>query len=284
MKQHSASVETSNKAVVDSAETEKTKLQELRTGLKSDHESFQATLSSQISQLKDELVKESTLKDSLTLKTEEAELLSTKLEASEKQVNDLLSERVVMRSSITDVTGLLSNIIETRDSMIPITMRKHLAEELKPVFAMLHRLKGVFNQPFNPKQRGESVTGGSRKENVAGGSRKEEPKAPVKPVKPIVKKEPKDKETLFHDDPIIDNDSEEEITEEELKRRKVCEAEMDEHQQITREAEEKERAEKEAHATLQRSFHILSGCSRLGFGNSSWTGVGMKIRQLGQVL
>ncbi|CAH1451105.1 unnamed protein product [Lactuca virosa] len=65
--------------------TEKTKLQELQTGLKSDHESFQATMSSQLSQLKDELVKESTLKDSLALKTEEAKMLGTKLKASEKQ-------------------------------------------------------------------------------------------------------------------------------------------------------------------------------------------------------
>ncbi|CAH1454223.1 unnamed protein product [Lactuca virosa] len=87
--------------------TEKTKLQEFRNGLKTDHESFQATISSQLSQLKDELVKESTLKDSLALKSKEAKVLSTKLEASEKQVHDLLSERAVMRSCITDVTGML---------------------------------------------------------------------------------------------------------------------------------------------------------------------------------
>ncbi|CAH1444057.1 unnamed protein product [Lactuca virosa] len=131
--------------------TERTKLQDIQTGLKSDHESFQVTISSQLSQLKDELVKESTLKDSLALKTEEAKLLSTKLEALEKQVKDLLSERAVMRSCITDVTGLLSNIIETRDSMITITMRKHLQENLKPVFAMLHRLEGVSDQSLNRK-------------------------------------------------------------------------------------------------------------------------------------
>ncbi|CAH1422426.1 unnamed protein product [Lactuca virosa] len=66
--------------------TEKTKLQEIRTGLKTDHESFQATISSQFSQLKDKLVKESTLKDSLALKSEEAKVLSTNLDASEKQL------------------------------------------------------------------------------------------------------------------------------------------------------------------------------------------------------
>ncbi|CAH1435663.1 unnamed protein product [Lactuca virosa] len=111
--------------------TEKTKLEEIRT---------------------DELVKESNLKDSLALKSEEATMLSTKLEASEKQVHDLLSDRAVMRSCITDVTGMLSDIIETRDSMITITMRKHLAEKLRPIFAMLHRLEGVSDQTFNPKR------------------------------------------------------------------------------------------------------------------------------------
>ncbi|CAH1423775.1 unnamed protein product [Lactuca virosa] len=219
--------------------TEKTKLQEIRIGLKTDHESFQATISFQLSQLKDELVKESTLKDSLALKSEEAKVLSTKLKASEKQVLDLLSKKAVMRSCITYVTGMLSDIIETRDSMITITMHKHLAEKLRPVFTMLHRLEGVSDKSFHPKQGRESV---------AGGSRKEGPKAPVKP---IVKNEPKGKEKLFRDDPIINNEDEEEPTEEELKTRKVREAELDEHQQIICEAEEKERAEKEAHDTLQ---------------------------------
>ncbi|CAH1445322.1 unnamed protein product [Lactuca virosa] len=65
---------------------EKAKLQEIRTGLKTDHETFQTTISSQISKLQDELTKESNIKDSLALKTEEVKVLSAKLEASEKQL------------------------------------------------------------------------------------------------------------------------------------------------------------------------------------------------------
>ncbi|CAH1449354.1 unnamed protein product [Lactuca virosa] len=80
--------------------TKRTKPLEIRAGLKTDHDSFQTSISSQLSQLKDELVKEGTLKDSLAFKTEEAKVLSTKLEASEKQVHDLLSERAVMQSCI----------------------------------------------------------------------------------------------------------------------------------------------------------------------------------------
>ncbi|CAH1444226.1 unnamed protein product [Lactuca virosa] len=171
---NTTSVNEALKSLGSLFKTEKTKLQEIRTGIKTDHESFQATISSHLSQLKDELVK-----DSLALKSEEAKVISTKLDALEKQA----------------------------------------------VFAMLHRLEGVSDPSFNPKQGGESV---------AGGSRKEGPKAPVKP---IVKNEPKGTEKLFRDDPILDNEDEEEPTEEELKRRKVCEAELDEHQRIIREAE-----------------------------------------------
>ncbi|CAH1428275.1 unnamed protein product [Lactuca virosa] len=82
---NTASANEALKSVGSLFKTEKTKLQEICTGLKTVHESFQATISSQISQLKDELIKEINLKDSLALKSEETKVLSTKLEASEKQ-------------------------------------------------------------------------------------------------------------------------------------------------------------------------------------------------------
>ncbi|CAI9279832.1 unnamed protein product [Lactuca saligna] len=78
-----------------------------------------------------------------------------------------------------------------------------------------------------------------------GVSRKDEPKALAKP---IVKKEsePKGKEKVFVEEPIVDNCDEEELDEDELKRRKDHEAELDEHQRIIREAKEKQKAENEA--------------------------------------
>ncbi|CAI9303308.1 unnamed protein product [Lactuca saligna] len=64
--------------------TEKTKLQEIRIGLKTDHETFQTSISSQFSKLQDELEKERNIKDSFALKTREVKVLRAKLEASEK--------------------------------------------------------------------------------------------------------------------------------------------------------------------------------------------------------
>ncbi|CAI9296933.1 unnamed protein product [Lactuca saligna] len=79
-------------------------------------------------------------------------MLETKLHYAEKQVDDLLAEKAITRSCISDVTGLLSGITETHDPMISITVKKHLSEMLRPVFAMLHRLEGVSKPMHFPKQ------------------------------------------------------------------------------------------------------------------------------------
>ncbi|CAI9299481.1 unnamed protein product [Lactuca saligna] len=73
---------------------------------------------------------------------------------------------------------------------------------------MLHRLEGVSDQRINQKPRGKRMSGESRKKEFNA------------PFPPVVKKEPKLKEKLFSDKPIIDDDNEEEPDEEELKRRK----------------------------------------------------------------
>ncbi|CAI9265410.1 unnamed protein product [Lactuca saligna] len=144
---------------------------------------------------------------SLTLKEEKCEVLETKLHYTQKQVDDLLAEKAFTYSCISDVNGLLSDIIETHDPMISITVRKHLLEKLRPVFAMLHRLEGVSTRMSFPKQGGE----GSSKVHTED----VKPKVSVKP--PVIK------------------DS------------RTC----------SQEAKEKERAEKEAHATLKSKMLLF---------------------------
>lgn len=193
---------------------------------------FQTSITSQIKKLQDNLAMKSMIMDALAVKTKKVKVLGLKPKNAEKQVKDLLFERAVMRSWISDVTGLLSDIIETRDLMITITVWKHLAKKLRPIFAMLHQLKDVLSQNSDTKQGGE---GGS------GVSRNEPPKAPVNP---IVKQEPKGKEKLIGEEPIIDNDEDKEPDEDKLKRRKARDEELNGNQRIVKEVEEKERAEK----------------------------------------
>ncbi|CAI9286076.1 unnamed protein product [Lactuca saligna] len=138
-----------------SLKTEKAKLQEVRIGLKSDHVDLKSSISSQIFNLQYGLAMESKIVDALAVKNKKVNVLTIKLENAEKQANDLLSEKAVMKSYIVDVTVMLLDITKTRDSMITITVKKHIDEKLWPVFSMLHRLEGVPKSNNIPKQRGE---------------------------------------------------------------------------------------------------------------------------------
>ncbi|CAI9288108.1 unnamed protein product [Lactuca saligna] len=170
--------------------------------------------------------------DALAVKTEKVKVLTIILENAEKQVNDLLLEKVAMKSYITDVTGMLSDIVETKDSMITIMVRKHLAEKLRPIFAMLHCLECV--------QESSSILKQGREQ-----SKKDGPKPSAKPIVKD-KYDPKGKEKLFTEEPIIKQSEDKEPNENELKRTKAHEANMDKHQRIVREAEAKEKVEREA--------------------------------------
>nr|KAJ0216474.1 hypothetical protein LSAT_V11C300130030 [Lactuca sativa] len=194
------------------------------------------TIDVKLSKLQANLAMESKITDALALKEEKCKVLETKLHYTQKQVDDLLAEKAVTRSCISDVNRLLS-----------ITVRKHLLEKLRPVFAMFHRSEGVLTPMSFPKQGGE----GSSKVH----SDDVKPKVSVKP--PIIKQDPKYKDPLFNNEPIIDDNEDEEPNEVELKRRKARKAEIDEHACIVRKAEEKERAEKEAQATLKRKMLLF---------------------------
>ncbi|CAI9269355.1 unnamed protein product [Lactuca saligna] len=104
---------------------------------------FSSSISSKITKLQDDLAMERKIMDALAVKTMKVKVLTVKLENSEKRVNDLLSKRPAMISCITDVNGLLSDITETRDSMIIITICKHLSKTLRPIFSMLNLLESV---------------------------------------------------------------------------------------------------------------------------------------------
>lgn len=134
---------------------ERTKLQEVGTGIITDHEEFKSSISSQISKLQDDLAMESKIMDSPAIKTKKVKVLTVKLEHAEKQIQDLIAEKAIMKSCISDVNGLLSDNIKTRDPMITITILKHLVEKLRPMFAMLHRLEGIPEPSVIPKQRGD---------------------------------------------------------------------------------------------------------------------------------
>ncbi|CAI9278325.1 unnamed protein product [Lactuca saligna] len=206
-------------------QTEKSNFVELHKALKSDHEAFQSSITEKITKLQADLVTESKIMDALSIKEEKYKVLETKLQYTHKQVDDLIAEKAVTCSCISDVTELLSDIIETHDLMTSITLKKHLADKLRPMFAMLHHLEGV-SQPmfFFSKQGGE-------------GSSKDQTNVPPAPVKlPVIKQEPNKKENIFNEEPIVDDSEDEEPDEADLKRWKAHEAEINDHARIVKEA------------------------------------------------
>ena len=62
-----------------SLKSERVKFQEVRKGLKDDHEKFQSSISSQLSKLQEDLAMESKVMDALAVKTEKVKTLSLSL-------------------------------------------------------------------------------------------------------------------------------------------------------------------------------------------------------------
>ncbi|CAI9302398.1 unnamed protein product [Lactuca saligna] len=215
-KEHVANASTMTKEISDSADVCKSltkKVEKLTADTIEFMEDYKNTYNSNIvttnKAIQNDLAMENKIMDALAIKEEKCKVLETQLHYTEKQVDDLQSEKAVTRSCISNVTGLLSNIIETREPMNSITGEKCGS-------------KVQSNEP---------------------------PKAPVNPL--VIKKETKCKEKLFNDEPIIDDEGDKDPDEAKLKRHKAREAELDEHACIVREAEEKEKAKKEAQVTLK---------------------------------
>lgn len=76
--------------------------------------------------------------DELAAKTMRVKVQSLKVSQAKKEIEELKSERAVVKSCVLDVNALLSNLIEAHDPLIPITIRWHLANKLRPSISMLN--------------------------------------------------------------------------------------------------------------------------------------------------
>ncbi|CAI9281062.1 unnamed protein product [Lactuca saligna] len=71
------------------------------------------------------------------------------------KVDELNSEKVVIKSCVGDVNQYLQNLIETHDYLLTVSVRQHRADKLKLVFSMLNRIEGVLESDSLLKQGGE---------------------------------------------------------------------------------------------------------------------------------
>lgn len=149
---------------------------------------LQSSINSHLDKLQANLAMENKVMDELARQTTLLKTQSVKLSQAKNEMDELKSERVVVKSCVGDVNALLSNLIEAHDSVLTITIRRHLAENLRPAISMLSRIEGVPEASIPPKQGGE-VT--QDPPNQPPTSETQDP-----PVKPKVSNEPKGNEAL----------------------------------------------------------------------------------------
>ena len=66
-----------------------------------------------------------------------------KLRTATNELNDLKSEREVIRSSVGDVHSILLHLLDAHDPIMTITIKRNSAEKLRPALDILSRIEGV---------------------------------------------------------------------------------------------------------------------------------------------
>lgn len=139
-----------------SLQAEKEKFDQVCSSLQTDHASLQTSIDSRLEKLQADLATENKIMDELARHTTLIKTQSVRLTQARREIDDLKSERVVMKSCVSDVHALQTNILDVHDSVLTITVWRHLAEKLQPTLDMLCRLEGVLEPIIAPKQ-GEKV-------------------------------------------------------------------------------------------------------------------------------
>ncbi|XP_023769235.1 pectinesterase inhibitor 10-like [Lactuca sativa] len=148
---NAATVNTS----VETLQSECSKLEAARHAIEEENASLHAKVNERLTQLEADLAMENRIMDELDRRTVQLKLQLHKVHTTNTEINDLKSEREVIRSSAADVHSILLHLIEASDPLITITVRRHLADKLRPALDVLNRIEGVPVTKVQPKQGGE---------------------------------------------------------------------------------------------------------------------------------
>lgn len=106
--------------------------------IKLDNIELNASIVSKIEKLQKDLVAENNLMDKLAENIQNAKVLSVKLQYTNKCVDDLESEKTVVKSCVSEINQYLQRLVETRDSLFTVSVRQQLLDKLQLVVAMLN--------------------------------------------------------------------------------------------------------------------------------------------------
>nr|KAJ0204499.1 hypothetical protein LSAT_V11C500263340 [Lactuca sativa] len=172
-----------------SLETEMTNLEVARKAIQAANENLHANVNDHVTQLEAELAVENQIMDELDKCTSNLNIQNLKLCSATTELNDLKSEREVIRSFVGDVHSMLLHLLNAHDSILT-------------TLDILSRIEGVSVISVQPKQGGEK-----EKENV-NTQLPPEPKSTAAPKVNVasVSKRDKKKKKICEDDVDDDDD------------------------------------------------------------------------------
>lgn len=139
-------IESANKVVISlssNLQVEKESFSHVRSEIKADSDELKTSIISKIEKLQVDIATENTIMDKLTQKSENVKFLSLKLNYTNKCLDDFESENTVIKSCVSEVNQYLQRQVETRASLLIVSVWQHLADKLKPVFSMLSTIEDV---------------------------------------------------------------------------------------------------------------------------------------------
>ncbi|XP_052626744.1 uncharacterized protein LOC128133385 [Lactuca sativa] len=152
---NAATVTSSIETLQQTLQSECSKVEAARLALQQANEAFHANFNERLSQLEADLAMENGVMDELARHTNQLKLQTHKLKTAHAEIDDLKSEREVIRSSGADIHSILLHLIEGHDPLVTITTRRHLAEKLRPALDVLSRIEGVPVIGVQPQKGGE---------------------------------------------------------------------------------------------------------------------------------
>ena len=115
-------VNSAIKSLSTSLRDEKDKFDSVRNILLADQVTLLSSITSRLDKLQVELAMENKIMDELARKTTLLEVQSVKLTQMNKEIDSLKSERPVIKSCVSDVFAILSNLVNAHDSDLTLSV------------------------------------------------------------------------------------------------------------------------------------------------------------------
>ena len=125
-------VNSAIKSLSTSLRDEKDKFDSVRNILLADQVTLLSSITSRLDKLQVELAMENKIMDELACKNTLLKVHSIKLTQANKEIDYPKSERVVIKSCVSDVFAILSNLVNAHDLDLTLLVRNHLTEKLLP--------------------------------------------------------------------------------------------------------------------------------------------------------